>query len=169
MSGQLGISGAAHAVKFGNPTFYGYIWILLIKPNSMIYICYMLYKINIIWMQKTCMLAIRDNKPSVEDDKDTLLEAAEGMGTCGTLGDYMDRCYVPGPILFFCPPFSFSDHMTFSIPHHLTDHMTSHLTLCQQHMTPWAPRCRFSIVHLIRTPLLSIVCLFGTPLLFPPF
>ena len=36
---------AACTMKFGNPTFYGYIQVLLIKPNSTVYICYMLYKI----------------------------------------------------------------------------------------------------------------------------
>ena len=34
---------AACAMKFGNPTFYGYIQVLLIKLNSTVYICYMLY------------------------------------------------------------------------------------------------------------------------------
>ena len=47
--------------------------------------------------QKTCVLAVGDDEPSVGDDKDTSLEAAEGMGTHGTLGDYMDRCGVVVP------------------------------------------------------------------------
>ena len=43
---RLQVSGqAACAMKFGNPTFYCYIQVLLIKPNTTVYICYMLYKI----------------------------------------------------------------------------------------------------------------------------
>jgi len=41
-------------------------------------------------MQKTCVLAVRDNEPSMGDDKDTPSEAAMGMGMCGTLGDYVE-------------------------------------------------------------------------------
>jgi len=29
-----------HAMKLDNLTFYGYIRVLLIKPNSMVYLCY---------------------------------------------------------------------------------------------------------------------------------
>jgi len=54
-----------------------------------------------------------------------------------------------GPF-YFRPLFSFSDHVTFSIPHHLIDHMTSHLTshltLCQQHMTFLGTKVLVSIV-----------------------
>ena len=45
VSRQLGISGAACAMKFDNLTFHGHIRVLLIKTNSMVYICYVKYKI----------------------------------------------------------------------------------------------------------------------------
>ena len=56
MVSWLRVSGqrAACAMKFGigNPTFYGYIQVLLIKPNSMVYICYIKYKIKYkIWSE----------------------------------------------------------------------------------------------------------------------
>ena len=57
----------------------------------------MLHKINIKGMQKTCVLAVRDDEPSVGDDEDTSSEAAEGMGMRGTLGDYVDGCGVVVP------------------------------------------------------------------------
>ncbi len=43
VSGRWGSLGTARAMKLNNPTFYGYFRVLLIKTNSMIYICYIKY------------------------------------------------------------------------------------------------------------------------------
>ena len=73
--------GTACAIKFNNYTFYGYIRILLIKTNSMIYICYIKYGGN----GGKCVIAVGDdeldvgnNELGVGDDEDASSEAAEG-------------------------------------------------------------------------------------------
>ena len=58
--------GAARIIKFDNPTFYGYIQILLIKTNSIIYICYIKHDRNV----EICVLAVRDDELGVGDNKD---------------------------------------------------------------------------------------------------
>jgi hypothetical protein len=54
-------AGAARATKFDNTTFYGYIQILLIKTNLMIYICYMKCGGN----ADICVLAVGDDELSM--------------------------------------------------------------------------------------------------------
>ena len=43
VSDQLGIPGTARAKNVCNTTFYGYFHVLLVKINSVIYICYIKY------------------------------------------------------------------------------------------------------------------------------
>ena len=82
---------------------------------------------------------------------------------------------IQGLFFTFCPPPSFSDHMTFHMTHHLTHHLTYHLTYHLTHhqtshltLNPkyWFPYCppdwdtfplsawlrHFPIVHLTRIP-----------------
>src|SRR5260221_1484187 len=56
---------ALGAIKFNNTNFYGYIRDLLIKTNSMIYICYIYYGGN-----AACVLAVRDDELSMGDNEE---------------------------------------------------------------------------------------------------
>jgi hypothetical protein len=73
VSGKL---RTARGMKLNNTTFYGYIRVLLIKTNSMIYICYTKYGGN----ADICVLAVVDDELSVGDD-DTLSRRQPKDGT----------------------------------------------------------------------------------------
>ena len=62
-------------MKFDNTTFYGYIRVLLIKTNSMVYICYIKYGGN----ADICVLAVGDDELSMGTSWGTA-ESGESRG-----------------------------------------------------------------------------------------
>ena len=68
------ISKAARGIKVDNEDFYGHIQVLLIKANSVIYICYIKYG------GKTYVLTVRHDELGVGDDNDDMSSEAAGRG-----------------------------------------------------------------------------------------
>ena len=86
--GFLGKARGAHANNFQNHVFKGYIRILLIKTNSMIYICRTKHGGKGV----VCMLAVRDDELNVGDIEDMSSELAEGRDTRGkALGSHTEQ------------------------------------------------------------------------------
>src|SRR6266567_1288294 len=72
--GFLGKARGAHANNFQNHVFKGYIRILLIKTNLMIYICYIKHG----GKRVVCVLTVRDDKLNMKDIKNMSSELAKG-------------------------------------------------------------------------------------------
>src|SRR5260221_2698148 len=75
VSGQVGDFWGPVPKRSFVINFYCHICVLLVKAISMIYICYIKYRMN-----AACVLAVGDNELGVRDDEDMLLEAAERRG-----------------------------------------------------------------------------------------